>query len=98
MSSIVVSKKGAIVVSLQLPSAGSVSATASRGRLVYVRKKGLTGKAAGVFKVTLKPRRKALAKLKRSKRLKLTVKVTFVPAGGKAVTVKRKLTVKAPRK
>jgi hypothetical protein len=95
--SIVVSKKGAIVVSLQLPSGGSLATVASRGRLVFARKKA-TGNAAGVFKVTLKPSKKALAKLKRSKRLKLTVKVTFVPTGGKAVTVKRTITVKAPRK
>ena len=96
VSSIVVSKKGAIVVTLQLPSGGSLATVASRGRVVFARKKA-TGKA-GVFKVTLKPTKKALAKLKKSKRLKLTVKVTFVPAGGRAVTVKRAITVRAPRK
>jgi hypothetical protein len=50
--------------------------------------------AAGKKKVVVKLNRAGKKLLRRAKRLKITVKATWTPLGGKAVTVSRKVTLK----
>ena len=55
-----------------------------------------TAKASGTVTLTLKPTKAAKRRLRKAKRLSVTLRLTFTPAGGKAGTpLTRKATLKA---
>lgn len=88
--------KGSIVLSLQVPGAGSVRATATaryRGRTIQVGSSASTVRAGGRVSLTVKPSKAALAALRKSA-LKVTIRVTYQPSGGQANTQSTSLTLK----
>jgi hemolysin type calcium-binding protein len=74
-------RRGRIVVKLTAPGPGAISARARAPRLV-VGKASRKVSRAGAVTLTLKPTRAAKRALQARKRLAVTVKVTFKPAGG----------------
>lgn len=88
--------KGNIVLSLQLPNAGSVRATATaryRGKTLRVASSASTVRAGGRVSLTLKPSRATVAALKKAS-LRVTIQVTYQPAGGQAATKRTTVTLK----
>jgi hypothetical protein len=84
--------KRGLAVRVDAPSAGRLAATATKGG-----KRVATGKRAvraGAASVKLKFTKAARRSLKRSKRAKLSVRVTFTPAQGAAKTATTTVTLK----
>jgi len=65
-----------------------------RPRRILVARKTVRPKAAGRVTLRLKARRKARRVLKRKRKLKASVRLTYTPTGGTARTQKRKVTFK----
>ena len=91
---------GNVLLTLQVPGAGTITVKAT----VKVGKKKITfatGKATraagGTAKLTLKPTSAAKKALKKSKKLKVSLSITFTPTGGTAKTSTSSLTVTAPK-
>jgi hypothetical protein len=91
-----------IRVSLQLPGAGKVVVASStkpkKGKAITLAAKTVTAARSGTQTVTVALSAKAKKALKKDKKLKVTLKVTFTPAGGSANTVSKAVTVKQPKK
>jgi hypothetical protein len=88
--------KGNIVLSLQVPGAGSVRATATaryRGKTIQVGSSASTVRSGGRVSLTLKPSKATVAALKKAS-LKVTIQVTYQPSGGQANTQRASLTLK----
>lgn len=88
--------KGNIVLSLQLPNAGSVRATATarfRGKTIQVGSSASTVRSGGRVSLTVKPSKATIAALKQAS-LKVTIRVTYQPAGGQAATKSTTVTLK----
>jgi hypothetical protein len=85
-------KRGAISFTLTLPSAGTYAIATSRS---FAARR--TGKATAARSVTVKltPTAAAKRKLKKAKKLKITITVAFTPAGGQATKLTRTVTAKA---
>jgi Ca2+-binding RTX toxin-like protein len=80
-------KTGALAVRLDVPVAGAVklTATAALGKArPFTFAKGTSRGPAGRRRVALKPSRRALALLRKGKRLKLSVRLAYTPAGAGA--------------
>ncbi|HET8952926.1 MAG TPA: calcium-binding protein [Solirubrobacteraceae bacterium] len=87
-------RRGRIVVKLTVPGPGTISARARASRLAVGSAKRQVSKA-GATTLTLKPTRAAKRALRARKRLAVTVKVTFKPAGGgSASTQSRRVILK----
>ena len=87
-------KKGALSFTLALPSAGRYTITTTAGKQAFsARHTGTTASARSVA-IKLTPTAAGKRALKKAKKLKLTVKIAFTPAGGKAITITKTLTVK----
>ncbi len=93
-----VSKTGVISLTLRLPGAGTVAVAATGPKKLKVGSATGTAKAAGNLKVTIKPSSKTKKALKKTKKLKVSLAVTFTPAGGKAAKQTKKLTLKGKKK
>jgi hypothetical protein len=82
-----------ITLPLTAPGAGRFSAIAKSGTTTYGTA-AATQPAKGMLKLTVKPSSAGRKLLKKHAKLKLTVKVTFTPAGGTAYTRTITVTVK----
>jgi ABC-type phosphate transport system substrate-binding protein len=91
-----------IRLSLQLPGAGKVSVASSakpkKGKAITLAAKTVNATKTGAQTITLSLSPAAKKALKKDKKLKFAVKVTFTPAGGTANTVTKSVTVKQPKK
>ena len=91
-----------IKLSIQCPGAGKLSVASSakpkKGKAVKLATKNLTVTKAGAQSVSLSLSSAAKKALKKDKKLKFAVKVTFTPNGGTAKTVTKTVTVKQPKK
>jgi hypothetical protein len=94
---------GTVTLRLDLPGAGELDilgrasvATARRKKIVVTRK-SLSVKAAGTVTVKLKATKAAKKKLKKKRRLKTSLAITFSPTGGTPATIKRSVTFKLKR-
>jgi hypothetical protein len=76
-----------------VPSAGKLSATATKKRKAVARSASKSVKA-GKQSLTLKFTKPARRSLARSRSVKLTVKVTFAPKGGAKQTTSLLVTLK----
>jgi Ca2+-binding RTX toxin-like protein len=85
--------KSGVPVTITGPGPGKVTLKARRGKKVVATGSGKVS-AQGVAKLKLKFNKAGKKALKRAKSAKLTVDVTFKPAGGDAVTGQTKLTLK----
>lgn len=88
--------RGNIVLSVQVPGAGSVRATATaryRGRTIQVGSSASTVRSGGRVSLTVKPTKAAVAALKKAS-LRVTIQVTYQPSGGQANTQSTSLTLK----
>jgi hypothetical protein len=90
-------------ITLNLPGPGRVTATATanversllaRKTQITVAKKTATATKAGTLKLKLKATKRAKRVLKKKRRLRATVKISFRPTGGTARSVSRKVTFK----
>jgi hypothetical protein len=91
---------GRLVLRLSVPGAGAaaVTATARIGhRTARVARKRATARAAGSLRMTLKPSAAARRAVKRQRSLRVSVSVTYRPAGGKAQTARRAVKLRARR-
>ncbi len=92
----------AIRLSLQLPGAGKVTVTSStkpkRGKTITLAAKSLTVTKSGAQTLSISLSAKAKSALKRDKKLKVTLKITFTPTGGTAKTTTKTVTVKQTAK
>jgi len=91
------SKTGRATVSIKLPGAGKLElvGTAKQGKKkIKVGRVVLTANKAGTFKLTLKPSKAAKKILTNKGKLKVTIKLTFTPNGGKAKSSTRTVTLK----
>ena len=75
----------------------SVAGTAA-SKTITIAKKRVTVSTAGTVRVKLKPTKAAMKALRRSGRLKSTVRITFTPAGGSPKTVTDKVTFRLKRR
>jgi ABC-type phosphate transport system substrate-binding protein len=91
-----------IRLSLQLPGAGKISVASStkpkKGKAINLAAKSVAVTKAGAQTVTVSLSAKAKTALKKDKKLKVTLKVTFTPTGGTAKTVTKSVTVKRAKK
>lgn len=88
--------KGNIVLSVQVPGAGSVRATATaryRGKTIRVASSASTVRSGGRVSLTLTPSKAAAAALKKAS-LRVTIQVTYQPSGGQANSQRTSLTLK----
>jgi PKD repeat protein len=74
----------------QAKAAAAKQVVVASGRKVFA--------AAGKAKVKIKPSRRGKRLLRRTRKVTLTLRTTFTPAGGQRVVITRKLTVKKKRK
>jgi len=91
---------GNVLLTLQVPGAGAISvkATAKVGKKTITFATGkATRSAGGTAKLTLKPTSAAKKALKKAKRLKVSLTITFTPTGGTAKTSTSSLSVTAPK-
>ncbi len=91
---------GNLLLTLQVPGAGTITvkATTKVGKKTITFATGrATRSAGGTAKLTLKPTAAAKKALKKSKRLKVSLSITFAPTGGTAKTTAASLTVTTPK-
>jgi hypothetical protein len=100
-----VPKTGGLLLTLLLPGAGvlDVAGTAplkgaARVRVLKAFKMHRVYSKGGRLELTLKPSAAAANLLKHGKRLTVKLLVTFTPAGGRPVTLQRKLALKLTRR
>jgi len=90
-----------IRLSLQLPGAGKISIASStkpkKGKAIKLTTKSLTVTKAGTQAITVSLSSKAKKALKKDKKLKITLKITYTPNGGVAKTITKTVTVKQPK-
>lgn len=89
-----------LAVSVTLPGAGRVaivSTTRAGGRTITYRS-GSTRVAADTRTITLSPTAAARRALKKARSLRVSLRLTYTPTGGKASTVTRSVTVKGGRR
>lgn len=97
-------RRGRFVLRLAAPGAGIVTATATtrvtrRGRTVSLGRASTVARRAGTTTLRLSPSRRARAAIRRLRRIRVAVRVTFRPASGAAATVSRRtVTVVRPRR
>lgn len=91
-----------IRLSLQLPGAGKVSVASStkpkKGKAINLATKTATATAAGAQTLSVALSSKAKSALRKDKKLKVTLKITYTPNGGQAKTITRSVTVKQAKK
>jgi ABC-type phosphate transport system substrate-binding protein len=91
-----------IRLSIQLPGAGKLAVASSakpkKGKAIKLASKNVTASKSGAQTVTVALSAKAKSALKKDKKLKFTVKVTFTPTGGTANSVSKSVTVKQAKK
>jgi hypothetical protein len=91
-----------IRLSLQLPGAGQVkiawSTKPKKGKKITLAAKSVTVTKAGAQAISLSLSPKAKKALKKDKKLKVTLKITYTPTGGTAKTTTKTVTVKQPKK
>lgn len=92
-------EKGAIALSFAAPAVGTFSVKATYRRkgvkkAITYGTKTVRATKAGTVRTTLKPSKKALAALRRAKKLKVTMKITFAPTGGVRATKSKSVTAK----
>lgn len=85
--------KRGIPVTVSVPGAGKLGATAREGKRT-IASGSAKAKKAGKVTLRLKLGKAGRKALKRHGRHRLTLRVTFTPAGGKALTASRSLTVR----
>ncbi|MEA2371067.1 MAG: hypothetical protein QOH12_1461 [Solirubrobacteraceae bacterium] len=101
------SKSGVITVALQAPGAGQFVAVATflasgaasvaktaKSSVVTYGKSSTAAKGSGSFALAIHPAKAAVSLLKKRRRLRVTVSITFTPTGGKPLTRTSSLTVK----
>jgi alpha-tubulin suppressor-like RCC1 family protein len=97
-----VSKKTKITLTLTLPGAGKakVTTTIKQGKktIAYAATKAVTAKKAGTAKATLTPGKKAKAALKKLKKVKVSISVSFTPTGGAAAKKTKSISVTGSKK
>ena len=89
-----------LAVSVTLPDAGRVaivSTTRTRGRTITYRS-GSTKVAADTRTITLTATAAARRALKQARSLKVALRMTYTPTGGKSVTASRTVTVTGGRR
>ena len=97
---------GAALIALLAPGPGrfdllataTAPRTAARARRITVARISRAVTASGRVTLKLKPSRAARAILRRKRRLRVTMKITFSPAGGTATSRVRTLTLKLKRR
>ncbi len=90
-----VSKSGVITAVLRLPGPGVVSARAIAKRKGFtVGSATGTANAGGNLTIKLNPSRKTKAALKKTKKLKVSLSISYTPRGGTANALTRSLTLK----
>ena len=91
-----------IRLSLQLPGAGKVAIASTtkpkKGKTIKLATKNMTITKSGAQTITISLSSKAKSALRKDKKLKIAMKVTFTPNGGTAKTISRNVTVKQPKK
>jgi ABC-type phosphate transport system substrate-binding protein len=91
-----------IRLSLQLPGAGKITIASStkpkKGKTIKLATKTITATKSGAQTFTLSLSAKAKSALKKDKKLKVTLKITYTPNGGVAKTITKSVTVKQPKK
>jgi len=91
-------KKGKLALALKLPWAGraKVTTTFKQGKktIAYSATKTVKAKKAGTAKATLTPGKKAKAALKKLKKAKVSIVVTYTPTGGAAAKKTKSVTVR----
>jgi ABC-type phosphate transport system substrate-binding protein len=91
-----------IRLSLQLPGAGKLSIASStkpaKGKAIKLTTKNVTVTKSGAQTITVSLSSKAKKALKKDKKLKVTLKITYTPTGGKAKTITKSVTVKQAKK
>jgi ABC-type phosphate transport system substrate-binding protein len=91
-----------IRLSLQVPGAGKITVASStkpkKGKAISLAAKTVTATKSGATTFTVSLSSKAKTALKKDKRLKVTMKITFTPTGGTANTVTKSVTVKQASK
>jgi len=99
------SRTNELVLSIRVPGAGRLTATASgtykqgsRTRKVSVGTTRSTLTKAGTGTLRIKLSTASRSALRRAKRLVVAIKVTYTPTGGTAASKTRTLTLKAPKK
>jgi ELWxxDGT repeat protein len=102
------SKRGIVTLSVEVPGPGTLTGTATakvptallaakrrgRKRKITLAKKTLRPTAAGVVKLKLKARKRAKRALRRKRKLRASLRITYTPTGGTPRTQKRKVTFK----
>jgi ABC-type phosphate transport system substrate-binding protein len=95
-----VQNRRSIRVSLQFPGAGQLmvrgSAKPRRGKAINLSRRTVAVPAAGTQRVTVALNSKMRRALNRTRRLTVTLRLTYTPNGGTARTVSRRVTVRAP--
>ena len=91
-----------IRIALQLPGAGKVSVASStkpkKGAAIKLATKTLTASGSGAQNITVSLTSAAKKALKKDKKLKVTLKITYSPTGGAAKTLTKSVTVKQPKR
>ena len=89
-------------LSLQLPGAGKVSIASStkpkKGKTITLAAKNVAVTKSGAQAITVSLSSKAKSALKKDKKLKVTLKITYTPNGGTAKTLTKSVTVKQAKK
>jgi hypothetical protein len=85
----IVAKGSALTISISASGRGSITVS---GANVQTAKR--TATKAQTFQIAMKLTKQAVRRLRSKHKLKLSVRVTFVPSGGKSVTVTRSVTLK----
>jgi ABC-type phosphate transport system substrate-binding protein len=91
-----------IRLSLQFPGAGQLVVTGSakpaRGKAIRLARRAMNITAAGTQRVNVALNSRARRALNRTRRLRVTLRITYTPQGGTARTVTRRVNVRAPRR
>ena len=91
-----------IRLSLQLPGAGKLSIASStkpkKGKAIKLATKAVAVTKSGAQTITVSLSSKAKSALKKDKKLKVTLKITYTPTGGAAKTITKSVTVKQAKK
>jgi hypothetical protein len=90
-------KRGWIVLTLSLPAPGTVKVLGTAKSLTAVKASGRATRA-GLYRITLKPRRKAARILRRKHRLKVPLALTYTPTGGAPRTTHKTVVFRLAKK